>query len=60
MGSNLIRYTCVSATLFSALMLGREPKTVAQTQDQDVQVIQMTTAKGQAVLLGRTKSNSLT
>lgn len=45
MGSNLIRYTCVSAILFSALMLGREPKTVARTQDQDVQVIQMTAKK---------------
>ena len=45
MGSNLIRYLCVSVTLFSALTLGEEPKTATQTPDQDVQVIQITAKK---------------
>jgi heme/copper-type cytochrome/quinol oxidase subunit 2 len=41
-GSNLIHYLCLSMLLFSALMLGENTKTGARTQDQDVQVIQMT------------------
>ena len=45
MGSNLIRYLCVSMLLLLALALGKETKTTAQTQDQDVQVIQMTARK---------------
>ena len=39
MGSNLIRYLCVSMTLSSILTLGQEPKTAAQTRD--VQVIRV-------------------
>ena len=45
MGSNLIRYLCVSVTLFSALTLGQEPKTATQPPGQDVQVIQITAKK---------------
>jgi heme/copper-type cytochrome/quinol oxidase subunit 2 len=41
-GSNLIHYLFISMLLFSALMLGENTKTGARTQDQDVQVIQMT------------------
>jgi heme/copper-type cytochrome/quinol oxidase subunit 2 len=41
MGSNLIRYLCVSTLVFSALTQ-EDTKTAAQTQDRDVQVIQMT------------------
>ena len=43
MGSNLIRYLCVSMLLFSAVTLGEHTRTVAQTQD--VQVIRMTAKK---------------
>jgi cytochrome c oxidase subunit 2 len=45
MGLNLIRYLCVTTLVLSALTLGRDAKTVAQTQDQDVQVIQVTARK---------------
>jgi cytochrome c oxidase subunit 2 len=45
MGLNLIRYLCVSMLLSSAVALGGSSKTAAQTQDQDVQVIQMTAKK---------------
>jgi cytochrome c oxidase subunit 2 len=45
MESNLIRYWCVSMLLFSALTRGQEPKTVAQTKDQDVQIIRLTAKK---------------
>ena len=41
-GSNFIHYLCISMLLFSALMLGENTKTGVRTQDQDVQVIQMT------------------
>lgn len=37
MGSNLIRYWCVSM-LFTALTLHGYPKMLAETQDQNVQV----------------------
>ena len=43
MGSNLMRYLCVSMLLFSAVTLGEDTRTVAQTQD--VQVIRMTAKK---------------
>jgi cytochrome c oxidase subunit 2 len=43
MGSNLIRYLCVSTLVLSALTLGRDAKTIAQ--DQSVQIIQMTAKK---------------
>ena len=45
MRSNLIRHLCVSVTLFSALTIGLKPKSIAQTQDQDAQVIRMTARK---------------
>lgn len=45
MGSNLIHYLCVSMALLSAVKLGEEPKTAAQTEDQDVQVVSMTAKK---------------
>lgn len=45
MGSNLMRYWCVSITLFSALTLGQEPRTAAQTQDKALQVIHLTAKK---------------
>ena len=45
MGSNLIRYFCVSMALFSIPTLGREPKSAAQRQDQDVPVIEVTAKK---------------
>jgi cytochrome c oxidase subunit II len=45
MGSNLIRYLCVLMALFSTLQLGEGPKSAAQTEDQDVQVIPMTAKK---------------
>jgi len=45
MGSNLIRYLCVLMVLFSALQLGEGPKSAAQTEDQDVQVIAITAKK---------------
>jgi heme/copper-type cytochrome/quinol oxidase subunit 2 len=41
-GSNLVYYLCISMLLFLALMLGENMKIGARTQDQDVQVIQMT------------------
>lgn len=44
MGSNLIRCWCVSM-LFAAFTLQGEPKTVAGTQDQNVQVIRITARK---------------
>lgn len=44
MGSNLIRYWCVSM-LFTALTLHGYPKMLAETQDQNVQVIEMTARK---------------
>ena len=46
MGSNLIRYLCVSMmAVFAAQMLGQELKTAPQTRDQNVQVIQVTAKK---------------
>jgi heme/copper-type cytochrome/quinol oxidase subunit 2 len=45
MGSNLIRYLCVLMVLFSTLQLGERPKSAAQTEDQDVQVISMIAKK---------------
>jgi len=45
MGSNLIRYLCVLMALFSTLQLGEGPKSAAQTEDQDVQVIPITAKK---------------
>lgn len=45
MRSNHMRYLCVSIALFSALTLGQEAKTVAQTQDQDLQVVEVTAKK---------------
>ena len=42
MGSNLIHYLCVSMALLSAVKIGEEPKTAAQTENQDVQVVSMT------------------
>ena len=45
MRSNLIRYLCVSIALFAALTLKQAPQTAAQSQDQSVQVIQMTAKK---------------
>ena len=45
MGSNLIHYLCVSIAVLSALKLGEEPKTRAQTEDQDVRVVSMTAKK---------------
>lgn len=45
MGLNLIRYLCVSVAAFSLVTLGQEPKTAAQTEDRDIQVIQVTARK---------------
>ena len=45
MGSNLIRYLCASTALFSVLSLGWEPKTAAQTEERDIQIIQVTARK---------------
>lgn len=44
MGSNLIRYLCVSMLLPSALAPGHR-RTNIQTQDQEIQVIEMTAKK---------------
>ena len=45
MGSSLIHYLCASMALLSAVKLGEEPKTAAQTEDRNVRVVSMTAKK---------------